>query len=547
VSATLATPRLVADLFAIQLAEERPYLRLLLPQSQDAASVAEDDAADARDDLAVFCRRMFPDYRRAPHIDALIDALVWAVSTPDARLIVTLPPRHSKSLHVSEHLPAWFLGRYPDRRVIGAAHTQRLANRFSRRVRNKIGHPDWPFPGVRIAADSSAVAAWDLDGRLGGYYAVGIGGSPAGVGAHLLVIDDPIRNAAMAESALARESLWEWYREDVRPRLEPGGSIVVTATRWHHDDLTGRLLAAQESGGERWRHLHLPALDPDGAALWPERWPAAALVAIRDAIGTRAFESLYQGRPSVAAGNHFKRHWWRYWHRPGQPLPPVPALGPGGTPTMSPVAPLPPAFDESLQSWDMTFRQTTSGSFVVGQVWGRTGANRYLLDQYRARIDFPDTCLAVEAMAAKHPTITTKLVENKANGPAVVSALRHRVPGLVEVEPLGGKEARAIAATGIAEAGNVYLPHPHLAPWVDAFVEELSAFPAGATDDQVDAYSQAMARFEAGGGAFGYSYLGDGRGTGGQGDRTTDAFGNEVAAPVGRFLPRQNGHGGRAS
>ena len=250
------------------------------------------------------------------------------------------------------------------------------------------------------------------------------------------------------------------------------------------------------------------------------------------------FESQFQGRPSPAEGGILKRWWWKYWHRPGEPLPPVAVAGPGGTRVDCPVVPLPPTFDEGLMSWDMTFRETASGSYVVGQVWGRTAANRYLLDQYRARVDFPDTCLAVEAMAAKHPSITVKLVESAANGPAVVAALRHRVPGLVEVEPQGGKESRALAATAVVEGGNVYLPHPMLAPWVDAFVEECAAFPAGASDDQVDAYLQAMARFQQGVVAFGYSYLHEPNGHTAGGIRETDAFGNEVAAMSGRFGAR---------
>ena len=180
------------------------------------------------------------------HILTLIDALEWAANTPDARLIVTMPPRHSKSLHVSENFPAWFLGRNPDKRVIAASHTQELANTFSRRVRNKIASERYPFPGVTIAGDKAAVKAWDIDGHLGGYYAVGVGGSPTGHGGDVIVIDDPIKNQADAESETIREALWEWYTGTIRTRLEPEGAIVLTNTRWHDDDLAGRLLREQE-------------------------------------------------------------------------------------------------------------------------------------------------------------------------------------------------------------------------------------------------------------------------------------------------------------
>ena len=495
---------------------------------QDLATwVARDPAAflDERDRrrLGAFTRRLFPSYEDAAHIAELTAALEHAARTPGSRLIVTMPPRHSKSLNVSEHLPAWYLGNHPNNRIIAASHTAALAYTFSRRVRNKFAEPAWPFPWIRIAGDKASVQAWDIADHRGGYVAVGVGGSPTGMGADLLVVDDPIRSAADADSATVRESLWEWYTATLRTRLEPGGSIVVTATRWHEGDLTGRLLAAQETGGEAWIHLHMPAIADDGTALWPDRWPLDALERIRVAIGSRAFEAQFQGRPSPAEGGAFKRHWWRYWHRPGEP----PLSGPAAVP-------LPPSFDEALHSWDMTFRETTDGSFVVGQVWGRTGANRYLLDQFRARADFPATCLAVRAMAAKWPGITVKLVESAANGPAVVAALRHEVAGLVEVPAHGSKVARALAATAVAEAGNVYLPHPSLSSITDGFVEELASFPTGAADDQVDAYAQAMARFGQGQGTWGGTYL-NAPVAHPNGHHATDAYGNEVRATNGRY------------
>lgn len=451
----------------------------------------------ARKSLRSFTRRMFPAYQVARHINELVEMLEWAVETPGARLIVTLPPRHSKSLHVSENLPAWYLGRFPDNRVIGASHTQRLANTFSRRVRNKIAHPNYPFAGVAIAGDKGAVEAWDIEERLGGYFAVGVGGSPAGIGANLIVIDDPIKNAESADSEVFREALWEWYREDIRTRLEPGGSIIVTATRWHEDDLTGRLLTAQAQDGEKWRHVHMPAISDEGNALWPERWSLEALEKLRGAVGQRGFDALYQGRPAPADGGMLKRWWWRFWHYEGQPLPPVSVKGPGGTMVACSVVPLPAKFEDSLQSWDMSFKETKSGSFVVGQAWGKQKADRFLLDQYRARTDFPGAIGGVRSLSARFPFIVTKLVENKANGPAVVATLKSELEGLVEVEPEGGKESRAAAASKVAESGNVYLPHPDVAPWVSKFIEECAGFPFGSNDDQVDAFSQAQIRFDS--------------------------------------------------
>jgi len=428
----------------------------------------------ARRRLGAFTSRMFANYEPAAHITALIEALERVVSTPGGRLIVTMPPRHSKSLHVSEHLPAWYLGRNPDKRIIAASHSAHLAYTFSRRVRNKIAHPSYPFPTVTVAGDKGSVQAWDIDGHTGGYYAVGVGGSPTGHGGNI-VIDDPIRSAADADSQTVRDGLWEWYQETIRPRLEPAdGWIVVTATRWHEDDLTGRLLAAQATGGERWEHLHLPAITDAGDALWPERWPVTALLPVRGAIGSRAWEAQYQGRPSPAEGGTFKREWWRFWDESTRP-----AMD---------------AFDTVIQSWDMTFRETKSGSFVVGQIWAKRGADLYLLAQTRDRMDFPASVQAVRDLSALWPMCREKIVEDKANGPAVVAQLRREIPGLIEVSPQGGKEARANAVSHLIEAGNVHLPAPSLAPWVDAFLEEAAAFPNGKNDDQVDAMTQALVR-----------------------------------------------------
>jgi len=337
----------------------------------------------ARRRLGAFTARMFPEYQPSAHIRQLIEALEWAASTPNARLIVTMPPRHSKSLHVSENFPAWFLGRYPDKRLITASHTAQLAYTFSRRVRNKFSDPRWPFPGITVADDKGAVQAWDIADHRGGYVAVGVGGSPTGHGGDGIVIDDPIRSAADADSETVRNALYEWYQGTIRTRLEPGGFIVVTATRWQEDDLTGRLLAAQALGGESWRHLHMPAIDDTGAALWPERWPVEALERIRSAIGSRAFDAQYQGAPSPAAGGIFKRDWWQFYAASERP-------------TI-------PEFEHIIQSWDMTFRETKAGSYVVGQVWGRIGANSYLLYQYRERTDFPGSLTAMRAMSARWP------------------------------------------------------------------------------------------------------------------------------------------------
>lgn len=401
------------------------------------------------------------------------------------RLIITIAPRHGKSELASVRFPAWYLGRNPDKRVIGASYAAALAYRMSRQARNIVTGQGWPFPH-RLANDLAQVQQWDIAGHRGGYLAAGIGGPITGQGANLLILDDPIKNQEEADSATYRENVWEWYTSTAYTRLEDKGAIVLIQTRWHHDDLAGRLIAAQAQGGDQWTLLHLPALadvgDPlgrePGAALWPEKYDVAALERIKQAVGSRVFAALYQGQPSNDDTALLKREWWRFYG------------GPTGID-------LPHHFDDGLQSWDMTFKGGSLNDYVSGQVWRKAGANCYLIDRDKRRMDFPTTLKAIRAMSAQHPAVLTKLVEDTANGPAVIATLRDEIPGLIPVQPQGGKVARVNAVAGLIEAGNVYLPHPSIAPWVTEFIEECTAFPTGAHDDDVDAMSQALVRLSA--------------------------------------------------
>lgn len=426
------------------------------------------ELTEVRSDLIAFTQRTFSRYRPADHHYRIADALAAVERGELDRLIITMPPRHGKSELASIRFPAWYLGRNPWRRIIACSHTASLAYRFSRQARNIVASPFWPFTSS-LAIDLTRVQQWDLT-TGGGYIAAGVNGPIVGSGAHLLIIDDPVKDAEQADSETHREKTWEWYQGAAYTRLEEGAAIVVIGTRWHEDDLIGRLLNAQETGGDRWTVLHLPALADDGQALWAEKYDVEALARIKANIGSRNWEAQYQGRPSPAEGGTFKRHWWRFYRE------------------------LPSDLSGHLQSWDMSFKETKSGSYVVGQVWATRGADRYLLDQVRFRGDFPTTVQAVRALSAKWPKATAKLVENKANGPAIVATLRHELTGLIEVEPECGKDARANAVSPQVEAGNVFLPDPGIAPWVGDLVEECAAFPTGAHDDQVDALSQALIR-----------------------------------------------------
>ena len=249
-------------------------------------------------------------------------------------------------------------------------------------------------------------------------------------------------------------------------------------TRWHQDDLAGRLLEAARAGeGDQWRVVNFPAIaehdEPHrkaGEALHPERYPLEQLRAIRAAIGSRDWEALYQQRPTPDGGAIFRAEWLRFW------LP----------------KDLPETFDRMCISWDMTFKDGDDSDYVVGQVWGRKGADFFLLDQIRGRMGFTATLAAFRTLAERWPQAQRKLVEDKANGPAVIDSLRHAVTGIIPVEPDGSKIARAHAVTTFFEAGNVRLPNPSVCGWVADYVAELTTFPAAAHDDQVDATTQAL-------------------------------------------------------
>jgi predicted phage terminase large subunit-like protein len=437
----------------------------------------------ARDSLRWFTARMFPGYQTAPHILTLIAEIEQAVATSDSRLIITMPPRHSKSLHVSENLPAWYLGRNPDHRVIGASHTQELANTFSRRVRNKISDPRYPFPAVAIAGDKAAVKAWDIDGHYGGYYAVGVGGSPTGHGANLIIIDDPIKNQADADSETVRDALWEWYTGTIRTRLEPGGSIIVTATRWHDDDLTGRLIAAEATGGEAWRHIHMPALSGDGEALWPGRWPVAALEATRSAVGSRVWQAQYQGNPQATEGGTFKRHWWRRY------------------------AALPEDISRVEVTVDSAFKTGVANDFTAMAAWAadRRG-NAYLVRCWRERVEFPELIglgmTAWQWTRDRFPGMGVPLVvEDKASGQSAIQVWKreNRIPVIAHpVKANESKIARAEATTPYVEGGRVFIPE--YAPWLPDWLDEHDRFPTGAHDDQVDTTAMAVSRLLTSGG-----------------------------------------------
>lgn len=431
--------------------------------------------------------------RQTPALDLIDAELVRLADTPDGRLILSMPPQEGKSQRTSRRFPLWVLTQNPDTRVAIASYEHGVARRWGRAIRDDIvTHGD--KLGLAVRDDLSAQHEWQLAGHEGGVYAAGIGGALTGRPVDLMVIDDPIKDRAQADSAVFRERAWDWWTDVAATRLAPGAPVVLILTRWHEQDLAGRLLAAED--GHLWRVVNIPAQadhDPGKGQADPlGREPGEFMVSARgrtreqwEAIkvrsGSRTWASLYQGRPAPAAGDIFLRGWWKEYTSPRW------VVRPDGSHWA-------PGADEVAMSWDMAFKDTDASDYVVGQVWARYGLEVFLLDQVHDRLSFVDTCKALRALSAKWPQATLKLVEDKANGTAVINSLSKQVAGLNPVEPDGSKEARARAVTPFIESGSVWLPAPELCPWVAGFIDEHAGFPNGSHDDQVDACTQAINR-----------------------------------------------------
>lgn len=433
----------------------------------------------ARDRLIPFACYTMPEYQPAAHLELLAEKLEAVECGEIKRLMIIFPPRHGKSELVSIRFPVWAMGRDPTRLVVQSAYAESLALKHSRAARDVFVSPEFHklFPEVhhrperlaqeRLPAPMQQAHEWGTV-QGGQYYAVGVGGGLTGRGFNIGIIDDPIKDAVEAESITFRERVWKWYITVFRPRAEPDAAIILCMARWNEDDVAGRLLkqAKEDPNADQWTILHMPALSPEGEALWPTRFTVEALLKTK-ASDAYTWGALYQGSPSPERGNILLKEWWNRYS------------------TL-------PEMDDMIESWDMTFKETGT-SMVVGQVWGRQGANKYLLDQVRAKMDFPDTMDAFVRLTNRWPQAVAKLVEDTANGPAIIAMLKNKIPGIIPVPARGSKTARAQAASPEARAGNVWLPE---GPMGDDFIEECAIFPHGLFDDQVDAFSQAMAYWQ---------------------------------------------------
>lgn len=438
-------------------------------------------------------RALEPATKQTPALDLIDRALVDVAEGRCDRLMAAVAPQEGKSQRISRRFPTWMLHRNPDLRIAIVSYAHGISRRWGRAIRDDIRVHGQQL-GLAINPSTAAAHEWEIAGHQGGVYCVGITGSLTSRPVDLLIVDDPYRDKQQAYSGAWRETVEDFWTSVAIPRLAPGAPVVIIQTRWAEHDLTGWLLSKEDA--KQWRVINIPAQadhDPNkGEVDLLGRQPGEYLLSARGRtaaewarkkveVGSRDWAALYQGRPSPAEGDIFQRSWWRYYDAPQW------IDRPDGSRWV-------PGDVELIQSWDMTFKDTAAADYVVGQVWLRRGVEAFLLDQVHARLSFVDTCQALRDLSARWPQALLKLVEDKANGTAVINALSRTVPGIVPEEPHGSKIARATAVSPFVEAGNVWLPAPELAPWVGEFTEEASAFPNAAHDDQVDGMSQALNR-----------------------------------------------------
>ena len=464
----------------------------------------------AKRHLMDFTQHTKKNYKSAWHNEKLCQVLDDFADGKIPRLMIFMPPRHGKSELGSRRLPAFLLGRNPDKEVIACSYSSGLAEKMNRDVQRIIDTEEYReiFPettlntkNVKTDAKGSYIrnsTEFEIVGKVGGYRCAGVGGGITGTGGDFIILDDPIKNMEEANSQTIRDKVWDWYTSTLYTRLEGDieeegkesqneGAILVILTRWHEDDVAGRLLekAKSDPDADQWTVVEFPAIKEDdvngedpreiGEALWPGKYPVKRLKKIKASVGSKTWSSLFQQKPTPGDGAVFLESWFRYYKTLPQTRP-----------------------DLKVISADLTFKNTKDSDYVVFACYELHGANAYLLDQDRDKMDFPTSVKRFKAFCAKHPDATIKLVEDKANGPALISVLNQKIPGLIAIEPVGGKVARANAVTPFYESLNVHYPHESIAPWIGDHVSEMKSFPFGKFDDRVDTETQAMARFFVG-------------------------------------------------
>jgi predicted phage terminase large subunit-like protein len=442
----------------------------------------------AKDDFMVFVNYVWPTFIHGEHHVKMARAFERVATGQCKRLIINMPPRHTKSEFASYLLPAWFLGKFPQKKVIQTSHTAELAVGFGRKVRNLVDSDVYKdiFPTVGLQADSKAAGRWATNSG-GDYFAIGVGGAVTGKGADILIIDDPHseQEAALSETnPEIYDKTYEWYTSGPRQRLQPGGAIIIVMTRWSKKDLTGQVVkAATQREGEEWEVIDFPALLPSGKPLWPQFWSKIELLALKNELPNAKWQAQYMQQPTSDVSAIIKREWWRIWEED-----------------------YPPQCEFLIQSWDTAFLKTQRSDYSACTTWGVfyhpddrgvEQANIILLNCFKKRMEFPELKQkAFEEWKEWEPD--AMIVEAKAAGSPLIFELRAMGIPVQEFTPSKGNDkiARLNAVADLFASGHVWVPNTS---WAEELVEEVASFPSGEHDDLVDSMSQALLRYRRGG------------------------------------------------
>lgn len=404
-------------------------------------------------------------------------------------MIINTPPQHGKSTTITETLPSWYLMKHPDESVIQVSYGDDLAERFGKRNLEKVKEFGSLF-GVEVDPKKATSREFQIANHRGRMISKGIGSGLTGHSGHLIIIDDPIKNREQADSERTRDSVWSEFTDSIISRTQRGSKVILIMTRWHEDDLAGRILAEMpdittyvnyececESDDDPLGRRKKTE-DRDGEALCPEigkgdEWLAEFKKVHVSENGRRSWEALYQGHPTIAEGNILKKEWWNRFNAEDYLEGRM-------------------KFEQLVLSVDATFKDGEKNDYVAIELWGKIENRFYLVDLVNEHLDFTDTVRRIRIMKAKYPRTGAIYIEDKANGTAIINVLRNEIAGIIPVEPDASKEARVNAVSFVVEAGNVYIPRDRY--WGDKFIEQCAKFPNDRHDDMVDAFSQALSK-----------------------------------------------------
>ena len=428
-----------------------------------------------------FVKYVWPDFIEGSHHKVINEKFNQLAEGKIKRLIINMPPRHTKSEFASFLLPAWMIGKNPKLKIIQATHTADLAVDFGRKTKNLVDQEDYKqLFDTRLMEDSQAAGKWKTE-QGGEYFAAGVGGAITGRGADLLIIDDPHKEQDIKKDSRSFDKAWNWYTSGPRQRLQPDGKIVCVMTRWSTKDLTGQMIRAQgQEGSDEWEVVRLPAIMPNNKPVWPEYWKLDELEKTKASIPVGNWNAQYQQEPTAEEGALIKRDWWRNWEEKD-----------------------PPKIKYKIQSYDTAFLKSNTADYSAITTWGvfeteDDGDNIILLSAFKDRYEFPELRrVAHEEYLWWRPDMV--LIEAKASGIPLTSELRSMGIPVVNFTPSKGndKHVRVNSVSPLFEAGKIWAPlHEHFAQEV---VEECAAFPNGDYDDYVDSTTQALMRIRQGG------------------------------------------------